>query len=464
MKYRESIVTSPLTSAAPTDAVLDTVRRADLRRRQRLALREGLAALTVALGILSAVAILRLAIPVSPVVWWLASALAIVPAAAAALRARWRQPDLLAAAAELDGTATLHDAVATATWFSTNPSSADSTWVEAQHARTASAAASLDVDALCPVSPPPLLMRAAGGLMFLLVVALLVPASWSRGVLGIQPDAPLDLPVSAASTDEANDAEGVDDTLMSPEELLAAAEQGLRTGAGTPELESDGTASAARGGASSDAGERGAEGDVPDVTGSGPPPADAERGDMDESARGDTATGESLQEALDRAIEEARQAAEAAEAESQADQPSGEEQSEDPSQNDDGGGAGGGEGGAGAPTEGDAAGAMPGGHLSGPGGDAADGLTLDAARAELEVTLKREQLASPFAALTQSDEALVERQSESGTSQLTFQNVAPMSGYQGTGAEAVRPVPWAYQELVRAYFLERARQDRKDPR
>ena len=464
MKYRESIVTSPLISAAQTDAVLDTVRRADLRRRQRVALREGLAGLTAALGILSAVAILRLAVPVSPVVWWLASALAVVPSAAAALRARWRQPDLLAAAAELDGAANLHDAVTTATWFSSNPSSTDATWIEAQHARAAGATASLDVDALCPVAPPRALMRTAGGLVVLLVVALLVPAAWSRGVLGIQPDAPLELAIVPASTDEADDAEGVDETLMSPEELLAAAEKGLRTGAGTPDLESGGSESAARGGASSDAGEQGAEGDVPDVAGSGPPPADAERGEMHESSRGDTAAGESLQDALDKAIEEARQAAETAEAESQADQQSGEDQSEESDRDDDGGSAGGGQGGAGAPTEGDAAGAMPGGHLSGPGGDAADGLTLDAARAQLEVTLKREQLASPFAALAQSDEALVERQSESGTSQLTFQDVAPMTSYQGTGADAVRPVPWAYQELVRAYFLERARQERKDPR
>ncbi|MDP1568919.1 MAG: hypothetical protein Q8L86_02860, partial [Vicinamibacterales bacterium] len=130
-----------------------------------------------------------------------------------------------------------------------------------------------------------------------------------------------------------------------------------------------------------------------------------------------------------------------------------------------GGGAGGGEGGAGAPTEAEAAGAMPGGHLSGPGGgEAADGLSMEAARAELEVTLKREQLTSRFAALAASDDTLIERQSEVGESRLTFQDVAPAARYQGSAADPVRPVPWAYQELVRKYFLERARQERKDPR
>lgn len=460
MKYRELIVTPPHSSAAQTDAVLEAARRADLRQKRRLALRDGAAAIVVLLGILSAVALVRLVVPLSPAVWVWAATVALIAPAAAAFRAWRRQPDLLAGAAELDRAAALNDSLTTAVWFAETPAER-SPWIDAQHERAAAAAAALDIDALCPIAPPRPLLRAAGGLAVLLAAALLVPASWSRGVFG--PDAGTSIELADGTSGAADQAGGQDtnETTVTTEELLAAAEEGLRPGGGAQEFLVDGAEGGAGAGAS-DAGGREAAGDVPDVTGTGAPPANVERGELDEAARGEPASGESLQEALDRAADEARQAVDAAEAEAQGGEPSGEEQRGEEAGS--GGGAGGAEGGAGAPTEDEAAGAMPGGHLSGPGDEAADGLTLEAARAELEVTLKREQLASPFAALAPSDEALLERQSEGGTSALPFQNVSPMRGYQGAGADAARHVPWAYQELVRNYFLERARQERRDPR
>jgi hypothetical protein len=461
MKYRESIVTSPSFSAVQTDAVLEAVTRADLRRRRRRALQEGLAATIVALGVLCTVAVLRLAVPVPPAVWWMAAVAAFAAPTVALLRAVRRQPDLLAAAAALDHAAGLHDTLTTAEWFAESPTE-PSPWIAAQRDRAVAAAATLDVDRLCPTDPPRLLKHAAAGLALLLVAALLVPASWSRGVIGLDAGGATRLADDGSGAFEDTAADETDATPMSTEELLAAAEQGLRSGTDTPSFEAGGTETSAGGSGSSDAGDRGAAGEVPDVAGSGPPPAGAERGEMDESTGGERAAGESLQDALDRAADEARQAAEAAEAEAQTD---GSQAGDDESGDDSGSGAGGGQGGAGMPAEGDAAGDMPSGHLSGPGGgEAADGLTLEAARADLEITLKREQLASRFTALASSDEALIERQSESGTSELPFQNITPATGYQGTGAETVRPVPWAYQELVRKYFLERARQERKDPR
>jgi len=463
MKYRGAIVTAPLSSARQTGAVLDAVRRADLRRQRRLALHEGLIALLVALGILSVLALVRLVVPVAPLVWWLGSGLAVLPAAVAAVRAARRQADALAGAAELDRAAALDDTLTTATWFATTPAD-DSVWIEAQHARAADAAAPLDVDALIPVAPPLRLRQAAGALVVLLVVALLVPASWSRRVIGLDPGPTFDM---AASGDQAAGEAGASaedpDAPMSTEELLAAAEQGLRSGAGMTESGAGAAEGEARAGAGTDAGGEAAPGEVPDVTGSGPPPANAERGDLDEGERGEGRRSESLQDALDRAADEARDAAAAAEAAAEEGGPEGEK--DESGTDSEGGGTGGGESGAGAPTEAEAEGAMPGGHLSGPGGgEAADGMSLEAARAELAITLKREQLTSRFAALAASDDTLIERQSEVGESRLSFQDVAPAARYQGSAADPVRPVPWAYQELVRKYFLERARQERKDPR
>ncbi|MDP1571439.1 MAG: hypothetical protein Q8L86_15695, partial [Vicinamibacterales bacterium] len=267
--------------------MLDAARRADLRRQRRLALREGLTALLVTLTILATLALVRLAVPVATLVWWLGSALALVPPAVAAVRAARRQTDPLAGAAELDRAAALNDTLTTATWFADTPPD-DSIWIEAQHARAAEAAAALDVDALVPVAPPLRLRQAAAALAVLLVVALLVPASWSRRVIGIDPGPTFDLATggdqTADSGDPGTEAPGAP---MSTEALLAAAEQGLRSGAGMTEAESGGAEGEARAGAGTDAGGEAASGEVPDVTGSGPPPANAERGDLEEGERGE---------------------------------------------------------------------------------------------------------------------------------------------------------------------------------
>lgn len=461
MKYRETIVTSPATPTAQTDTVFDAVRRADLRRRQRVARREMALAACVSLGALAGVALLRLAVPVPVPLLTLAALAALAAPATAWLRASRRQPDLPAAAAAIDRSASLHDAVTTAAWFADHQPD-PSAWVDAQRARTARAAASLDVDALFPIAPPPALPKAAVGLAALLIVALLVPASWSRRAIGLVDERPF-----ADAGQVMDDEAGADEagaSPMSPEELLAAAEQGLRGGLDSQEVGPGGDETAAGTAASSGA-EAGAgeAGSVPDVAGTGPPPADAERGEPGDGTRADDTAGESLAEALDRAAEQARQAAEQAGAEQTTEEGSGEEAGGEESE---GGGAGGGEGGVGTPSEGEASGAMPGGHMSGPGGDAgAEGGGLDQARAALEITLKREQLASLFAAEGgATEQPLVERQSESGTSQLAFRDVGVAAGYQGAGADQARAVPWTYRPLVRDYFLERARQQpRKDP-
>jgi hypothetical protein len=459
MKYREAIVTSSRIPASQADAVFDAVRRADLRRRRRAALEDLLAATTVGLGLFAAVAVLRLLLPIPFAAWIATATLAALVLALAAVRIWQRPPDFPAAAATLDRAARLDDAVATATWFGEHPDG--SPWVEAQRLRAADAASTLDIDTLVPVAPPRRLLRLSGALAALIVVALVVPASWTRGVFGLSGET-RGVAVNGSDpsvTDAGDEHAGVP---MTPEELLAAAEQGLRGPAGAVEPGESGDPGAGRGAAASGAADAGSA-TAPDVAAGGPPPSDAERGDLDESGRA-AGSAETLEQALDRVAEDARQAAEAAAQAARAEEQSG---AAETASGDESGGGGGADnqGGGATPSEADAAGGMAGGHQSGPGGEAADAAGLDALGAELEIALTREQLASPFAAQSgRSDEPLVERQSEGGAARLAYQDVAVTGAYQGSSASRVRPIPWAYRPLLRTYFLERASQDsRKDP-
>jgi hypothetical protein len=103
-----------------------------------------------------------------------------------------------------------------------------------------------------------------------------------------------------------------------------------------------------------------------------------------------------------------------------------------------------------------AGGPQPGGHLSGPGSP--DRSPEGKRASDLEVTLKREELSSPYRLELPSQ--LVERRTQEVPSQL---------GYEGTSSARPRPsaepppapVPWEYRDLIRKYFLDRAAEPRK---
>lgn len=436
---------------------------AAVRRRQRAALRGGLAAAAIGLAVLLAVAIAHLALPVPARIWQTATALALALPAVAAWHAWRRQADPLVTAAALDRAAGLDDALVTAAWFGGRAVAPETAaWVEAQRRRAEAAAAALDVHALCPLEPPRPLVRTCATLAALLAAVLLVPTSWSRPLVGIHDSQGAR---AAAAPDGAGEARAGTADAPAPltrEELLAAAEQALR-----PPEDRIGAAGPAAAEASSEPGGlaggprpgAGPEGEAPDVLGAGSP-TDAARGEaVERRSAPDPAPG-SLEDPLERAAERARRAAE--EEATAAGRNAARRPAEPPSSAGDnapGQGATRGAGDGGGPGAGaDSTGAPAGTASAGTGtGSRQEGGVADSLRAWLDVTLRREVLASPFAEAGGSGEARLERPSEARPAPAPARGVAPAPGQQAAGAQPLDTVPWAYRELVRQYFLERAR-------
>ncbi|MGE3275831.1 MAG: hypothetical protein AB7O67_12015 [Vicinamibacterales bacterium] len=450
------------------ETVRQALVQADRRRRLARALGAAVTGFTAGLAPLVALGVLRLAIDLPAWVWW--TAIAVTGGVTVALAAReWlAAPALDRAGAALDKAAGLPDELGSVEWF-LRSDEAQSPWVAELVARAAEHSQGLDVARLLPVAPGRARFTRAAVLMGALAILLAIPPTWSRQTL--------------ARFFDGNAGEGALASLT-PEEAAAEAElaevpaEELLLPGGAPKpvngsrmLEAFGEESENGESMEGDAGDAEAAGEAPDgaqgeTSGEQTRPASrrdaAGRGEQPSKPE-DAAKSDALQEALDRAAE----AAESNQPTDEKQAGEGEQQSQASEQagNTEGnqGGKKSGEKREGQDGQSSDAGAKDpnssGGSQSAAGAADDPNGNILGERTALDVTLKREQLAS---ALEQGDDQAEaeerEKATERGAASRGYQRVGPVGSRLPAGTQPTQAVPWAYQDLVRAYFLDRAAQ------
>lgn len=464
----------------------DALGRADRRRRLARAIAEGLVALSAGLALLVVLALWRLAAPVPSLLWWTGGVLPVVLPFVAAARQWLSRPRPDYAGAALDRAAGLPDEMTSAGWFL--QSGRESAWIDVAVARAAASAERLDVEALLPIAPPRAHVTRAAALAAAFIVALIVPVSWSRpmvagtlgtglteeGSLAALGDDEVDEPRSGPESGQmlvpgGQPSNGQAEPAQAGEEMGDPAE-----GDGTESTEGAADAAAATGqpgeGSQGQTSGEQAGGSRRDGAMPGGDRADASPSSGEDRSGQEDAGDDPLQQALDRAAEEAIRTGSGAPPDEARQTEQGEaerDSAEAPREGDGAAGgqsaAGAGEGQTGRPTENQGGeGSNPGGGLGGrqaAGEDAAP----DGEATSLDVTLKREQLLSALDSASLEAAQRREQATERGAAGRSFQAVRPQTTALPAGAQAGEGVPWAYQALVRQYFIDRAaRPEQKD--